>query len=170
MSRAPRPTDAARSARTPRTLVIGLGNPILSDDGVGVHVVRRLRSRLGKRPGIELAEDCRGGLRLMERMIGYDRALVIDAGRTGRPPGEVRVLSLRSLPTLHAGSAHDLDLPTALAVGRRAGAALPDPSGIRFLVIESQDVLSFGEQCTPAVAAAIDRAARVALDLLSDWR
>ena len=56
-----------------KTLVIGLGNPLLSDDSVGLHVIRQLRPLVADRPDVEVDEDYRGGLQLMERLVGYDR-------------------------------------------------------------------------------------------------
>ena len=62
-----------------KTLVLGLGNPLISDDSVGLRVADALRPRLAARPEIEVGEDVRGGLRLMERMEGFERVIVIDA-------------------------------------------------------------------------------------------
>ncbi len=170
------PTRAARSAgnlaasETPRTVIIGLGNPLLTDDGVGLRVVARLRPVLAGRPGLELAEDYCGGLRLMERLVGYDRAILIDAQRTGAPPGTVTVLAADAPPTRHGNSAHDVDLWTALGVGRHAGFRLPEPGDIRIVAIEAAEVDAFGEACTPVVAAGIPRAAELVQSLLTQWR
>lgn len=153
-----------------RTLVLGLGNPLLTDDGVGLRVVAQLRSALVAQPGLELAEDYWGGLRLMERLVGYDRAVIIDAQRSGAPPGTVRVLAAEAPPTRHGSSAHDVDLWTALEFGRRAGAALPTADNIRIIAIEAAEVDTFGQECTPAVAAAVPAAVAVAQSLLTEWR
>ena len=69
-----------------RILIIGLGNPIVSDDSVGLRVVEELKPLLAHRTDVEVAEDYWGGLRLMERMIGFDRAIVVDAIHSGAPP------------------------------------------------------------------------------------
>jgi hydrogenase maturation protease len=91
----------------------------------------------------------------MERMVGYDRAIVIDAIRTGAPPGTIHHLSPDSIPTQRSASSHDVNLPTALEFGRGAGLQLPGDEHILLVGIEAEDILSFGEQCTPAVEAAI---------------
>ena len=158
------------SERTLRTLVLGLGNPLLTDDSVGLRVVDRLRSALDGWPGLELAEDYWGGLRLMERLVGYDRAIIVDAQRSGAPAGTVSILSANAPPTRHGDSAHDVDLWTALEFGRQAGAAVPTASSIRIVAIEAADVDTFGEKCTPAVAASIPRAAEAVQSLLIEWR
>jgi hydrogenase maturation protease len=154
----------------PRTLVIGLGNPILRDDSVGLRVVRALRDRLDGVPRVEVAEDFHGGLRLMERLIGFDRAVVIDAIVTGAAPGTLHVMSGDGRPTQRSASAHDVDLTTALAVGRQAGARLPAAEDILVVGIEAEDVLEFGEQLSQAVEAAIPRAVEVVLTHLTSER
>jgi hydrogenase maturation protease len=148
--------------------VIGLGNPLVTDDSVGLRVVAELRHLLGERPDIDLAEDYWGGLRLMERMIGYERAVVIDAICTGAKPGTLHELSTESLPTQRSASAHDVNLPTALAFGRRAGVPLPEDRHIRLLAIEAADVLTFGDTCTPGVEAAIPGAVAGTIRILHE--
>lgn len=146
-----------------RTLVLGLGNPLLRDDSVGLRVVRSLLPFLASRPDIDLAEDYHGGLRLMERLVGYDRAIIVDAVCSGAPPGTIHRLGPTSVPTQHTASSHDVNLPTALALGRQVGAALPADEAILILGIEAVDVHSFGEDLTPEVAAAIPAAANLIL-------
>jgi hydrogenase maturation protease len=154
----------------PRMLVLGLGNPLLGDDSAGLRVVQKLRSRLSGRPDVEVDEDYWGGLRLMERMIGFDRVVVVDAMCSAAAPGTVRVLSPDAVPTRHSTSAHDTDLCTALELGRRTGAKLPTRENIRLVAIEAADVLAFSERCTPEVDGGIERAVEVVLSLLAAWR
>ena len=150
-----------------RTLVVGLGNPVLSDDGVGPHVVRHLHAELAEREDVTVELCCRGGLQLMEAMIGYDRAIVVDALRTDAPPGTVQCLGLGDLPTRNSASSHDVSLPVALDVGRAAGASLPASDDVLLVGVEVSDVETFGEACTPLVRAAIPRAAATVLDALT---
>jgi hydrogenase maturation protease len=146
-----------------RLLVIGLGNPLLSDDGVGPRILAELEARLGPREDLELAVDTHGGLRLMERLIGFERAVVIDATRLGGAPGAVRVFGAGELPSLHGGSVHDLSLGEALAWGRAAGADLPADGAITIVGVEAAETSLFAEGLTPPVAAAVPLAlARVA--------
>ena len=164
-----------------RTLVLGLGNPILTDDGVGIHVVRAVASRCS--PGNDLAfaeasvgndlafaEASVGGLRLLDLLVGYERVILVDAIQTrGSQPGEIHRLGLRQLPAcLHSGSTHDLSLPAALELGRRLGMKLPRDEDLTILAVEVEDVLSFGESCTPAVAKAILPAAEATLGALQE--
>lgn len=149
-----------------KTLVLGLGNPLVSDDSVGLRVVAELRPLLADRKDVEVAEDYWGGLRLMERMVGYDRAIVIDAICTGARPGTIHQLTPHCIPTQRSASAHDVNLPTALEFGRCAGALLPNDEDILLVGIEAEDILTFGQECTPAVQAAIPRAVRDVLKAL----
>jgi hydrogenase maturation protease len=142
-----------------KTLILGLGNPILTDDGIGIHVVRELAMR-SLPDDVVCAEASLGGLRLLEIVAGYERVIMVDAVQTvdGRP-GEIYHLHAGDLQvSLHAGSTHDLSFSGALRLGRSMGMALPDDENIHILAVEADDVLTFGEECTPAVRAAIPRA------------
>jgi hydrogenase maturation protease len=141
-----------------KTLIIGLGNPILRDDSVGLRVVQMLRGLLADHPGIELMEDYWGGLRLMEQMVGYDRAIIVDAICTDAPSGTIHLLSPGDIPTQRSASAHDVNLPTALEFGRQAGAHLPSNENILLIGIEAADVQTFEESLSPEVEAALPQA------------
>ncbi|MCC6125451.1 MAG: hydrogenase maturation protease [Pirellulales bacterium] len=149
-----------------KTLLLGLGNPIVTDDSVGLKVAAVLKERLAGRTDVEVSEDYWGGLRLMERLAGYDRAIVIDAICTGSPPGTLHRLTPDDIGTQRSASAHDVNLATALEFGRTAGVSLPANSRIILVGIEAENVLDFGEHCTPAVDAAIPRAVEMVLDAL----
>jgi len=148
----------------PRTLVLGLGNPILTDDGVGIYIARAVAER-GQQEGVSYAEASVGGLRLLDVIAGYERIIMVDAILTGN--GEVghihRLFPNDLQASLHVGSTHDLSLPGALALGRGMGMALPEDDDLVILAVEVDDVLTFGETCTPAVAAAIPRAVEAVL-------
>lgn len=151
-----------------RTLVIGLGNPILTDDGVGIYSARQLEPVLAAYADIDVIELSVGGITLMEHMVGYDRVILIDALWT--PPeqiGEVIVFAAGDLTeTLNTRSTHDVDLPTALRVGRTLGAPLPRDDAIQIVAITANQVLAFGDQPHPAVSAAIPEACQAVLALL----
>ena len=145
-----------------RTLVLGLGNPLLGDDAVGLKVAALVRARLHGVSGVDVGEEEAGGLRLMERMTGYDRAVLVDAAVTGGTPGEVRRLSPDDLPTQRTANAHGIDLPRALALGRQLG--YPMPAEVRIVAIEAESVLEFRYDMTPAVAAAVEPAVAAVLE------
>jgi hydrogenase maturation protease len=150
-----------------RTLVLGLGNPILTDDGVGIQVVRAARTCC-QRGEVAFAEASVGGLRLLDVLEGYERVIIVDAIKTsGGKPGDIFWLSPDDLcASLHSGSSHDLSLAGALSLGRGLGMILPGDDHIQILAIQVEDILTFGEECTAAVTAAIPRAVRAILSEL----
>jgi hydrogenase maturation protease len=173
------------------TLVLGLGNPLLGDDGVGWRVAQALAARLAVDPAlagdpaaagdsalagdpahaeVEVDHLAVGGLALMERLVGYRRAVLVDAMVTGdHPPGTVRRLSIadiRGREATHLDSAHDASLATALAAGRSLGADLP--TEIAIVAVEAVRVDQFGEELTPEVEAAIPAAVEAVLAAIGE--
>jgi hydrogenase maturation protease len=156
-----------------KTLVIGLGNPILTDDGVGVKVAYAVEKALipGKSGDITVTEASVGGLRLMEEMVGYNRAILIDAlmKSDGGTPGTIHRMTLDDLqelsPTQHSACAHDTTLVTALEAGKLIGLHLPED--IVIFAIEVEIVSEFNDEPTPAVAEAIPRATAAVLNELN---
>lgn len=147
-----------------KTLVLGLGNTILCDDGVGILVVQEAAERCD-RNDVTFTDASVGGMRLLDVISGYDRLILVDAIQTqGGKVGEIYRLGPNDLKvTLHSGSTHDLSLTGALALGRGMGMSLPADEGIVIIAIEVEEVLTFGEECTPAVAEAIPRAVEAVL-------
>lgn len=144
--------------RSMKTLVLGLGNPILTDDGVGVLVAEEVRKNLPVDTPIDIKEVSVGGLSLMESMIGYDRVILIDAFQNANGhPGTVHKMNLQDLidisPTQHSASPHDASLVTALEAGQRLGFRLPKE--ITIFAIEVDNIEEFCDQPTPSVAAVI---------------
>lgn len=157
------------------TLVVGLGNPILGDDGVGWRVVEALADRLAvdgtarcDAGDVELDRVAVGGLSLMERLVGYDRVVLVDAILGSDRPGTLTVGSLAETACRLAGhldSAHDAPLTEALSAGRALGAHLPDEINVVGIAVRQVDV--FGERLSPAVAEAVDPAVDAILATLS---
>ncbi len=157
-----------------KTLVVGLGNPILTDDGVGVKAAFEIEAQLSEeeRQSIAITEASVGGLRLMELMIGYERVILIDAiqhtNGYKHPTGTIFTLSaddLRNIsPTQHSASAHDTSLITALEMAKRIG--MPIPREISIYAVEVENILEFNDQPTPAVAAAIPKVTAMVLEEL----
>jgi hydrogenase maturation protease len=151
-----------------KTLVVGLGNPILGDDGIGWQIAQELQK--AERIPSDVTIECLalGGISLMEALIGYDKAILIDAIITRQAPiGSVSCYKLEDLPNLTSGhmtSAHDTSLVNALEMGRSLGAQLP--GDIAVVTVESQKIYDFSEDMTPAVAAAVPQALKIIQDLL----
>lgn len=156
-------------------LVLGLGNPILGDDGVGWHVIDALERRLardtavGERIGqFELERLAVGGLVLMERMVGYRCAVLVDALLVGGPPGTLSVGPLNEVGCREAGhldSAHDVPLTLALSAGRALGAQLPSDVMVVGIAVDVID--QFGDSLSPAVAAAVEPAVDAVIGILA---
>ena len=143
-----------------------MGNPVRSDDGVGLAVARLVRERLAGTEGVEVAELWAGGLRLVEAMTGYSKAIVVDALCTGqRAPGSICQLSLSDLGgSRTTACVHDTSFPTALEIWRRVGEPVPQEISIWGIEIESMDTLS--EEFSEPVAQAVPQAAGAILDEL----
>lgn len=149
-----------------RTLVIGLGNPILTDDGVGVRVAEAVQAALPRDAPVDVCEVSVGGLTLMEHMVGYRHVILVDAfiAQT-ETPGAVRRMTLDDLraasPTQHSVSTHDTSLVTAFEMGKYMGLHLPDEVIVYGVVVTN--VIDFSQSLTPAVAAAIPAATAAVL-------
>lgn len=134
-----------------------MGNPILSDDGVGFRIVEELENRYDEQEVAVMATDL-AGLSLLDLIVGYDKVIIIDSIQTRQGQvGQVYRLDAEDLATTrHAVSPHDVNLANALELGRRLGLAMPRE--IIIFAIEVQDVTTFGESCTPQVERAIPAA------------
>ncbi len=170
------PVSAGTRIGSGRVIVVGLGNPVLGDDGVGWHVADEVERRLAAEvstgrtaPNVEIERLGVGGLRLMEFLTGYETAILIDAAEfPDRPIGEVKVSPLEDLADYAAGhldSAHDASLRTALDLGRGLGATLP--STIHAVTVQARSIDEFGEELSPEVAAAVAVAADAVMALLT---
>jgi hydrogenase maturation protease len=149
------------------TIIIGLGNPILSDDGVGIQVARRLREMLAGRPEIEVVEAHAGGLRLLDLLAGHQRAIIIDAMETGCPPGTIRKFSASDLQeTRNVSSSHDTSLANALETGRALG--MDVPRQVIIFGIEAAVVDVFSEALSQPVAAAVPEAVATVMALVGE--
>jgi hydrogenase maturation protease len=169
-----------------KTIIVGLGNPILGDDGVGWKVVEEIQKQIphillgrpspdGMKPqpgrgdgGVDIECLSLGGIGLMEHLIGYERAIIIDSFIADEEEiGSILVRNLNDLPNysaFHITSAHDTSLQNALELGKRMGAQLPGE--VIVIGIAIQRISEFGEKLSPAIAEAAPQAAHIALNLL----
>ncbi len=136
-----------------KLLLLGLGNDILSDDAIGLDVVREVGRRLNGLERIEVKESTEMGLSLLDFVVGFQRLVVVDAVQTGRaPPGHVHELDSHSLKTLSGSAPHCFGLGEVLALGRELG--LPMPDQVRVFAVEVADPFTLGTQLTPKLRAA----------------
>ena len=146
----------------PRTLVLGLGNPLMGDDGVGVAALERLREDWELSADVELIDGGTWGMNLLPLIESAERVILMDAIRTGAPPGTLTVLERRDLPRYFSLklSPHQIDLREVLALADLRG-ALPDDLvaiGIEPQCIEMDLALS------PVVRASLHKV----VDLVAD--
>jgi hydrogenase maturation protease len=154
-----------------RTLVLGLGNELAADDAVGLLAARAVRAELARSDRGALAdvvESSASGLALIELLAGRDRAVIVDAVRTGRyPPGTVLELGLDEVGRVRAPSTHQAGLPELAAVATRLGLAFPERTVV--LAVEVEDALTLGRPLSPSVAAAIPEVVRRVRALVERW-
>jgi hydrogenase maturation protease len=135
-----------------RTLVLGVGNPLRCDDGVGIHVARMVHD---EDPGIDVHESATAGLEILEAMKGYTRVIIVDAITTGAAPGSISLINLtRGEKPPELQSSHGIDLLTTLRLGEEL-AREDYPSEVVLLAVEAEDTLTLSERCTPRVEASI---------------
>lgn len=147
--------------------MVGVGNPILSDDGVGIHIARILKEM--DIPGTDVEELPASGLELLDMVLDYDKVVIIDAIVTdGGVPGELHLMEESDFErTVHGASPHGINIATALALGRKvAGDRMPKE--IRFMAIEAADIVNVSEELTPAVAAAVPSIVERIVAVLTD--
>jgi len=148
----PSPTPASD-----RTVVLGLGNPVLRDDGVGLAVVSALRQLLevAPIPGVDVLASTRAGFELIELLRDYRRAILVDCLTLPDPqPGRVRRLSLDDVSgSSRLVNAHEVSIGVAFQLAERMGIRMP--MEVEILAIEAGDTCTIAEGLTPAVEAAV---------------
>jgi hydrogenase maturation protease len=151
-----------------KTIVIGLGNPAFGNHGVGWKVADEVKRYLASNTShVDVEFLSLGGLGLMERLIGYDRAILIDALNSDETSGSVLVMHLEDMPrysAFHTAGARDVSLQDALEIGKCLGAKMP--RSVMVVGITTEKSLAFGNELTPEVRAAIPAAKQAALELL----
>lgn len=138
-----------------KTLVLGLGNDILSDDGVGIYVAREIKKRITNK-NLIVREMRLGGLELLDPMVGFDRVILIDAMAEGEC--DIGTLVRLESEDLKGGSAmarHQVPFYEALQLGRKLNMDLPNE--IIIYGIKVKDTKTFGESCTPEVEKSIPK-------------
>jgi hydrogenase maturation protease len=150
-----------------KTLLLGMGNPILSDDAVGVRLARILAPHLVQCPDFEVVEECPvGGLDLLDVLRGYDRVIIFDSLATAQcVPGQWHYFDADALrDTVHLTNVHDANLATTLELGRRLGIPLPDARDIHIFAVEIVDDRTFSERMTEALEAGLPGCAAAILE------
>jgi hydrogenase maturation protease len=145
-----------------RTVVLGLGNPVLSDDGVGLAVAAKLQRLLAEAPvrGVDVLASTRAGFEMIDLLRGYTRAIIIDCIVLPEPqPGRVCRLTLEDVSgCARLVNAHEMSVGTAFRLAERMG--IPMPEQVEIIAVEARDASTIAEGLTPAVQATVGPLAR----------
>lgn len=135
-----------------KTLILGIGNPILSDDSVGIKIAREIEER---KPELTVEQTDEAAIAMLDLIMDYEKLVIIDSIKTGQgEPGELYKLALDDFkPNMEFISSHGMDIATAFEVGRRLGCTMPQ--AVSIYAVEVKDNSNFNERCTPEIAARI---------------
>ena len=133
-----------------RILIYGIGNEILTDDGIGPSLVKKLKGHLSNKD-IDFETAFVGGLELLEYIQGYHTVIFIDAIRTKDGiPGTVYQLSPENFnTTIHLSSIHDVSFLTSVALGKKLG--LDMPQFIHIIAVEIIEDRIFDDNFSPQI-------------------
>lgn len=151
------------------TLILGIGNYLLSDEGIGVHVVRYLEEHHAATPGVTFLDGGTLSFTLAEPIASHDNLIVVDAARFGESPGTVRCLEGDQMDRYLRGnrqSVHEVGLMDLFDISRLSG-TFP---AHRALIGVEPSVLDWGERPSALVEPAIVPVAAMALALAARWR
>lgn len=150
--------------------MLGLGNILLADDGVGVHVVRRLACDAGSPPGLRAVDGGTLGFQLMASLTASDAILIIDAAQLGEAAGTIRLLGQRAIDEYVSRggrvSAHEAGLVDLLTLALLDGWA---PAHLALLGIQPQRI-DWGEELSEPVAQALPVACQTAIETVLAWQ
>jgi F420-non-reducing hydrogenase large subunit len=157
----------SEEAEMPDVLILGLGNELLTDDAAGIVAIRLLREVLDD--GVDLVECSLVGMALLDELIGYDRAVLIDAIQTRKHPiGTILELTPEHLGAVQAPSPHYSGLPEVIAAA--AEMDLRFPSVLRVLAIEVGDVQTLGGKMNWQVREAVEEVVSRVSGIVNQWQ
>lgn len=106
--------------------MLGLGNPLMADEGIGVHLIERLAEHVEEYPSVDFIDAGTGGLSVLHHIEGRRKAVIIDCAFMNEPPGAIRRFTpeeVRSTKVLAHRSLHETDLMRTIAMARQLGQA-----------------------------------------------
>ena len=151
------------------TLILGIGNNLLTDEGVGIHVIRHLVDFHSGVPGVTYLDGGTLSFTLAGPIAEHDNLIVVDAARFGESAGTVECLEGEAMDRYLTGnraSVHEVGLTDLLDISRLSG-HFPLR---RALIGVEPAALDWGESPSAQVAPAIPRAAEMALELAARWQ
>ncbi|MFB0563347.1 MAG: hydrogenase maturation protease [Candidatus Lokiarchaeia archaeon] len=147
-----------------RTVIIGVGNLLMGDEGLGVHVVEELNER-ELPPDVKVIDGGTGGIALLNLMEGADKVILIDAVLGGGQPGEIYVMGIDKLMTgvVRFFSLHEMDLLSTLKIGKELDKLPPE---LVLVGVEPNNYQEYSMDLTPEVKAVIPKVIEVILGLV----
>lgn len=154
--------------REKTTLVLGIGNTILTDEGVGIHVIHYLEKNYPDQKRVSFVDGGTLSFSLAGLLAEHEQLIVIDAARTGSEPGSVSCYEGDAMDRYLTGnrqSVHEVGLTDLLDIAR-----LSDhyPENRALIGIEPEN-MEWGELPTAVVADAVPKAGKIAIDLIDAW-
>ncbi|MES9941287.1 MAG: HyaD/HybD family hydrogenase maturation endopeptidase [Candidatus Thiodiazotropha sp. 6PLUC1] len=149
-------------------LILGIGNNLLSDEGIGVHLVNRMQQRFGEIDGVNFLDGGTLSFTLAEPIAESEGLIVVDAARMNLPPGSLKVFHNEQMDKYLMGnrsSVHEVSLGDLLDIARLSE-TLPDP---RCLVGIEPKELDWGETLSEVVEPAIDKGIDEIVSILGGW-
>ncbi len=137
------------------TLILGLGNTILTDDSVGIKILERIIRLLPVNSNIDTCGASVSGLALLDIISGYKKLILIDSIITNKDKiGTLRELKLSEFDnSIHHDCAHQLNFPTVIDLAKKTG--IPIPDDIKIFTIEVRDIRTLSEDCSPELESKI---------------
>ncbi len=134
-----------------KTLIFGIGNTLISDDGIGIKVAEEIEKRLNGNDDIEIRYGSIAGLSILDEIDGYNDLVLIDSIKTENgEPGQLYKLDVKDFNTTsHLSHSHGIDFFTAIEVGKKFGYQIPEK--ITVYAIEIADNLTIEEKISPEV-------------------
>jgi hydrogenase maturation protease len=133
-----------------KTLILGIGNNILTDDGIGIRLIGDLRKMI-RESDVYYETACCGGLELVEYIKDFEQVVFIDAIRTkeGKPGDVFYFVPSDFRETMHLSNLHDVSFLTALKLGHILNLDLPND--LHIIAIEIIEDMEFSEEFTPLI-------------------
>jgi hydrogenase maturation protease len=150
------------------TLILGVGNTLLGDEGAGVHVLERIRVLLGDATDVELIDGGTLSFTLLPTLEAYERLIVLDSAQLNAPAGTVQGFEGPAMDEFLGRprrSVHEVGLCDLMNMAQLSG-CFPRH---RALIGIQPEFIDWSETCSPPVAAALDAAAERAVALVRRW-
>jgi len=145
-------------------LILGLGNPILSDDSVGLRVVDTLKEIINTKNNVDFYKVATSGIEILDIISGYKHLILIDVIKTGKD--KIGTLTKHKISdfnnSIHLTNPHQLNLPSVIELANKTG--IPVPEVIDIFTIEVEDIYTFSLECLPELKNKIPEIAKEILN------